>query len=82
VRDEEASSVGGRRYIYNPCYAGGRPEEIIRSVVCGGSIVFLDSGSVYEVEPDDISATGFGTPETWCAATRKCSIRTVATRYM
>ncbi|MGH6935542.1 MAG: hypothetical protein ACRED2_05045, partial [Methylocella sp.] len=57
----------------SPASAGGCAEEMIRSVVCAGSIVFLDSGGVYEVQPDDISATGFGAPETtsWCAATRE-----------
>ncbi len=46
--------------------AGGCDEETIRSVARGGSIVILDSGGVYEVEPDD-------TPDTasFCAAARK-----------
>ncbi|MDQ6870190.1 MAG: hypothetical protein M3178_18320 [Pseudomonadota bacterium] len=40
-----------------PVHAGGCDEETIRSVVRGGSVVILDSGGVYEVEPDDSSDT-------------------------
>jgi hypothetical protein len=36
-----------------PVHAGGCGEETIRRVARGGSVVILDSGGVYEVEPDD-----------------------------
>ncbi len=42
-----------------PAYAGGCDEETIRDVARGGSVVVLDSGGVYEVEPDDTSDTAF-----------------------
>jgi hypothetical protein len=42
----------------SPVYAGGCDEETIRGVAGGGSVVILDSGGVYEVEPDDTPATG------------------------
>jgi hypothetical protein len=38
-------------------HAGGCDEETIRSVTGGGSVVILDSGGVYKVEPDDVSDT-------------------------
>ena len=38
-------------------HAGGCDEETIRSVTRGGSVVILDSGGVYEVEPDDTPDT-------------------------
>jgi hypothetical protein len=38
-------------------HAGGCDEETIRSVARGGSVVILDSGGVYKVEPDDTSDT-------------------------
>ena len=41
----------------SPAHAGGCGEETIRSVTRGGSVVALDSGGIYEVEPD-------GTPDT------------------
>lgn len=40
-----------------PVHAGGCDEETIRSVARGGSVVVLDSGGVYEVEPDDTPDT-------------------------
>jgi hypothetical protein len=40
-----------------PVHAGGCDEETIRGVVSGGSSVILDSGGVYEVEPDDTPDT-------------------------
>jgi hypothetical protein len=41
----------------SPVHAGGCDEETIRGIVRGGSVVILDSGGVYEVEPDDTSDT-------------------------
>ncbi len=38
-------------------HAGGCDEETIRSVARGGSVVVLDSGGIYKVEPDGISDT-------------------------
>jgi hypothetical protein len=38
-----------------PVYAGGCDEETIRS---GGSVVVVESGGIYNVEPDGISDTG------------------------
>jgi hypothetical protein len=38
-------------------HAGGCVEETIRSVARGGSVVVLESGGIYKVEPDDISDT-------------------------
>jgi hypothetical protein len=40
-----------------PLHAGGCDEETIRGVARGGSVVILDSGIVYEVEPDDTPDT-------------------------
>ena len=40
-----------------PVHAGECGEETIRSVGRGGSVVILDSGGVYEVEPDDTPDT-------------------------
>ncbi|MGH6836495.1 MAG: hypothetical protein ACREC9_13360 [Methylocella sp.] len=40
-----------------PAHAGGCDEETIRGVTGGGGIVALDSGDVYEVEPDDTPDT-------------------------
>ncbi|MGH6837306.1 MAG: hypothetical protein ACREDT_00595 [Methylocella sp.] len=40
-----------------PVHAGGCDEETIRGVARGGSVVILDSGAVYEVEPHDTSDT-------------------------
>ena len=40
-----------------PVHAGGCGEETIGSVGRGGSVVILDSGGVYEVEPDDTPDT-------------------------
>jgi hypothetical protein len=40
-----------------PAQAGGCNEETIRGVARGGSVVVLESGGVYEVEPDGISDT-------------------------
>jgi hypothetical protein len=37
----------------SPVHAGGCDEETIRRVARGGSVVILDSGAVYEVEPED-----------------------------
>ena len=36
-----------------PIHAGGCDEETIRRVARGGSVIVLNSGSVYEVKPDD-----------------------------
>ena len=41
----------------SPVHAGGCDEETIRSVARGGSVVVLDSGGIYKVEPDGISDT-------------------------
>ena len=41
----------------SPVHAGGCDEETIRRVARGGSVVILDSGGIYEVEPDGISET-------------------------
>jgi hypothetical protein len=41
----------------SPVHAGGCDEETIRGVTGGGSVVALDSGGVYEVEPDDTPDT-------------------------
>jgi hypothetical protein len=41
----------------SPAHAGGCDEETIRGVAGGGSVVILDSGGVYEVEPDDAPDT-------------------------
>jgi hypothetical protein len=40
-----------------PVHAAGCDEETIRGVARGGSVVILDSGGVYEVEPRDTSDT-------------------------
>ncbi|MDQ6704094.1 MAG: hypothetical protein M3Z96_13920 [Pseudomonadota bacterium] len=40
-----------------PVHAGGCDEETIRGVARGGSVVVLESGGVYEVEPGDTSDT-------------------------
>ena len=57
----------------SPVYARGCDEETIRSVTRGGSVVILDSGGIYEVEPDDTSDTALWNAgeASWCAATRK-----------
>jgi hypothetical protein len=39
-------------------HAGGCDEETIRGVARGGSVVVLESGGIYNVEPDGISDTG------------------------
>lgn len=39
----------------NPVHAVGCIEETIHGVARDGSVVVLDSGGVYEVEPDDTS---------------------------
>jgi hypothetical protein len=41
----------------NPVHAGGCDEETIRGIKRGRSVVTLDSGGVFEVEPDDTSGT-------------------------
>jgi hypothetical protein len=41
----------------SPVHAGGCDEETIRRVARGGSVVVLDSGGIYKVEPDGISDT-------------------------
>jgi hypothetical protein len=41
----------------SPVHAGGCDEETIGSIVRGGSVVILDSGGIYEVEPEDIPDT-------------------------
>ena len=41
----------------SPVHAGGCGEETISDVTRGGSVVILDSGGVYEVEPDDTPHT-------------------------
>ena len=38
-------------------HAGGCNEEAIRGVVRAGSVIVLDSGGVYKVEPEDTSDT-------------------------
>jgi len=38
-------------------HAGGCDEETIRGVARGGSVVVLESGGFYKVEPDGISDT-------------------------
>jgi hypothetical protein len=43
--------------IITSAHARGCDEETIRSVTRGGSVVILDSGGVYEVEPDDTPDT-------------------------
>jgi hypothetical protein len=40
-----------------PVNAGGCDEEMIRGITGRGSVVALDSGGVYEVEPDDTPDT-------------------------
>jgi hypothetical protein len=48
--------VGAATFIA-PVHAGGCDEETIRGVTRGGSIIILDSGGIYKVEPDGISDT-------------------------
>ena len=43
--------------LSTPVQAGGCDEETIRGVASGGNVVILDSGGVYEVEPDDAPDT-------------------------
>ena len=40
-----------------PAQASGCDEESIRSVTRGGSVVILDSGGIYKVDPDDTQDT-------------------------
>jgi len=41
----------------SPVHAGGCDEETIRGVARGGSVVVLESGGIYKVEPEGISDT-------------------------
>ena len=43
--------------LTNSAHSGGCNEETIRGVVRGGSVIVLDSGGVYKVEPEDTSDT-------------------------
>lgn len=41
----------------SPVHTGECDEETIRGIARGGSVVILESGGVYEVEPDDTPDT-------------------------
>jgi hypothetical protein len=56
VRNEK-TSFRGRCRIDPPAHAGGYDEATIRGVARGGSVVVLESGGSYKVEPDGISDT-------------------------
>jgi hypothetical protein len=43
--------------LTTPAHAGGCDEATIRGVARGGSVVVLESGGSYKVEPDGISDT-------------------------
>ena len=43
--------------LTTPAHAGGCDEETIRGVARGGSVVVLELGGFYKVEPDGISDT-------------------------